>query len=88
MLYWVVAGALIASKDRGKSWTKLSDLKDGRFGPVFGKGADHLFVCGGLRIKQTDEKRYLAMLRGAARRGIRVGSLSTGSMSRPSTRTT
>jgi transcriptional regulator GlxA family with amidase domain len=41
-------------------------------------GADHLFVCGGLRIKQTDEKRYLAVLRGAVRRGIRVGSLSTG----------
>ena len=41
-------------------------------------GADYLFVCGGLRIKQADEKRYLAALRGAARRGIRVGSLSTG----------
>src|SRR5437868_4417331 len=41
-------------------------------------GADYLFVCGGLRIKEADEKRYFAVLRGAARRGIRVGSLSTG----------
>ena len=41
-------------------------------------GADYLFVCGGLRIKQADEKRYLAVLRQAARRGIAVGSLSTG----------
>jgi transcriptional regulator GlxA family with amidase domain len=41
-------------------------------------GAHYLFVCGGLRIKQADEKRYLALLRAAARRRIRVGSLSTG----------
>ena len=41
-------------------------------------GAHYLFVCGGLRIKQADEKRYLALLRAAARRGIRIGSLSTG----------
>src|SRR5262249_27864782 len=43
-LYWVVQGALIASSDRGKSWRKLSDLKDGRCGPVFGKTGKHLFV--------------------------------------------
>ncbi len=41
--------------------------------------ADFLFVCGGLRIREADEKRYLALLRQAARRRIRVGSLSTGS---------
>jgi transcriptional regulator GlxA family with amidase domain len=42
------------------------------------EGAHYLFVCGGLRIKQADEKRYLAALRNAGRRGIKVGSLSTG----------
>jgi transcriptional regulator GlxA family with amidase domain len=42
------------------------------------EGANYLFVCGGLRIKEADEKRYLALLRTAARRGIKVGSLSTG----------
>lgn len=42
------------------------------------ESAHYLFVCASLRIKQADEKRYLAVLRGAARRGIRVGSLSTG----------
>lgn len=41
-------------------------------------GAHRLFVCGGLDIQAADEKRYLATLRQAARRGIRVGSLSTG----------
>ena len=43
-LYWVVDGALIATKDQGKSWQKISDLKDGRFGPIFGKSAQQLFV--------------------------------------------
>ena len=43
-LYWVVEGALISTKDQGKSWQKISDLKAGRFGPIFGKTADHLFI--------------------------------------------
>lgn len=42
-------------------------------------GADYLFVCGGLRLKQEGEKRYLAILREAVRQGIPVGALSTGS---------
>lgn len=42
------------------------------------KGADYLFVCGGLRIKSLDERRYLSILRKAARAGTAVGALSTG----------
>lgn len=38
----------------------------------------YLFVCGGLRIQSVDERRYLSALRKAARGGIRVGALSTG----------
>jgi transcriptional regulator GlxA family with amidase domain len=41
--------------------------------------AEYFFVCGGLRIKEADEKRYLSVLRQAARKRIPVGSLSTGS---------
>lgn len=41
-------------------------------------GADYIFVCGGLRIQSADERRHLSVLRQAARRGIAVGSLSTG----------
>ena len=41
--------------------------------------ADFFFVCGGLRIREADEKRYLAVLRQAGRSRIPVGSLSTGS---------
>lgn len=43
-LYWLVEGALIATADKGESWRKVCDLKDGRYGPVFGKDARHLFV--------------------------------------------
>jgi transcriptional regulator GlxA family with amidase domain len=41
--------------------------------------AHAIFVCGGLRIAPKQVKRHVAVLRGAARRGIAVGSLSTGS---------
>jgi transcriptional regulator GlxA family with amidase domain len=42
------------------------------------EACDYLFVCGGLRIQSVDERRYLAVLRKAARGSIAVGSLSTG----------
>jgi transcriptional regulator GlxA family with amidase domain len=41
-------------------------------------GSHYFLVCGGLRVQSVDERRYLAVLRKAARSGIRVGSLSTG----------
>ena len=41
-------------------------------------GSQYFFVCGGLRIQSVDERRYLSILRKAARSGVRVGSLSTG----------
>ena len=43
-LYWLVDGALLATTDQGKSWKQLSELKDGRYGPVFGKEAREMFV--------------------------------------------
>jgi photosystem II stability/assembly factor-like uncharacterized protein len=54
-LYWVVEGALIASTDKGASWQKLGALKDGRFGPVFGKDARHLFVLTGAGIVESKD---------------------------------
>ena len=54
-LYWVVQGALIATTDRGQSWKKLSDLKDGRFGPIFGKDGKHLFVLTGSGIVESTD---------------------------------
>jgi photosystem II stability/assembly factor-like uncharacterized protein len=43
-VYWLVEGALLTTTDQGKTWKKVSDVKDGRFGPVFGKGEKQLFV--------------------------------------------
>jgi hypothetical protein len=43
-LYWLVDGALVATADAGATWKKVSDVKDGRYGPVFGKDAKRLFV--------------------------------------------
>ncbi len=43
-LYWLVEGALIASSDQGATWNKVADVKDGRYGPVFGRDAKQLFL--------------------------------------------
>ena len=42
-------------------------------------GADVLFICGGLRVGTGNERAYHALLRRAARLGIALGALSTGS---------
>ena len=46
-------------------------------GPAL-EGAETIFVCGGLRVRPPDERRHLAALRTAARRGVALGALSTG----------
>src|SRR5262249_53309413 len=43
-LYWLVDGSLIATTDQGKTWSKVSDVKDGAYGPVFGKDGKQMFV--------------------------------------------
>jgi hypothetical protein len=53
MLYWLVEGALLSTSDKGASWSKISDLKDGRFGPVFGKDGKHLLVLTGAGIIES-----------------------------------
>ncbi len=41
-------------------------------------GADIIFVCGGLPVRPQHERRYFGVLRRAVRRGVALGSLSTG----------
>jgi photosystem II stability/assembly factor-like uncharacterized protein len=54
-LYWLTEGALIRTTDAGKTWDKVCDLKDGRYGPVFGKDARRLFVLtGGGVVESAD----------------------------------
>ncbi|MGH7222178.1 MAG: WD40/YVTN/BNR-like repeat-containing protein, partial [Gemmataceae bacterium] len=54
-LYWLVEGALLSTTDKGEHWTKISDLKDGRFGPLFGKNGKHLFVLTGAGIVESSD---------------------------------
>ena len=52
-LYWLADGGLIRTTDRGETWTKLSAVKDGRYGPVSGKDAKHLFVLTGAGVVES-----------------------------------
>ena len=54
-LFWVVDGVLIASADKGKTWRKVSDLKGGRFGPIFGTSGKHLFVLTNTGIVESSD---------------------------------
>jgi photosystem II stability/assembly factor-like uncharacterized protein len=54
-LYWLVEGALIKTTDAGKSWDKVCDLKDGRYGPIFGKEAKQMFVLTGAGVVESTD---------------------------------
>ena len=43
-LYWLVEGALLRGTDTGARWEQVAEVKDARYGPVFGRDARHLFV--------------------------------------------
>jgi photosystem II stability/assembly factor-like uncharacterized protein len=53
--YWLVDGAIITSKDSGKTWDRLATIKNGQFGPVFGKDDKHMFVLTGAGIVMTTD---------------------------------
>ena len=55
VLYWLVDGALISTSDKGETWKKVCDLKDGRYGPVFGKDAKQMFVLTPAGILETTD---------------------------------
>ena len=52
-LYWLVEGALIATNDQGATWESVSEMKDARYGPVFGKDAKQMFVLTGAGIIES-----------------------------------
>jgi len=54
-LYWLVEGALISTADAGATWKKISDLRDARYGPVFGKDAKQMFVLTGAGIVESTD---------------------------------
>ena len=46
---------LIASADAGATWKKFGDIRDGRYGPVFGKDDKQLFVLTGAGIGESSD---------------------------------
>lgn len=54
-LYWLTDKDLIVSADQAQTWTKLSDLKDARYGPLFGQNDDHLFVLANSGILESKD---------------------------------
>ncbi|MDB5343660.1 MAG: hypothetical protein JWP89_2037 [Schlesneria sp.] len=63
-LFWLTTTGLISSADQGQSWKKLSELKDGICGPVFGKDAQHMFVLtsGGIRESKDGGTTWLSAI--------------------------
>jgi len=54
-VYWLADGALHKTADAGKTWAKLGAVKDGRYGPVFGKDAKQLFVLTGTGVVESTD---------------------------------
>ncbi len=54
-LYWLADGTLIKTTNKGEKWDKVCDLKDGRFGPVFGKDGKQMFVLTGAGVVETND---------------------------------
>lgn len=54
-LHWLAEGALYKTADKGATWQKVGAVKDGRYGPVFGKGAKHLFVLTGAGVVESTD---------------------------------
>jgi photosystem II stability/assembly factor-like uncharacterized protein len=54
-LYWLADGVLIKTTTKGEKWDKVCDLKDGRFGPVFGKDPKQMFVLTGAGVIETSD---------------------------------
>lgn len=44
VLYWLMEGTLLKGTEKGAKWEKVADVKNGRYGPVFGKDAKQMFI--------------------------------------------
>jgi photosystem II stability/assembly factor-like uncharacterized protein len=54
-LYWLAGGLLYRTADKGATWEKVGAVKDGRYGPVSGKDAKHLFVLTGAGVVESTD---------------------------------
>jgi photosystem II stability/assembly factor-like uncharacterized protein len=54
-LYWLVEGALLKGTDKGAKWEKVCDAQAGRYGPIFGKDAKHMFILTNAGVIETTD---------------------------------
>lgn len=54
-LYWIAENVLYKTTDLAATWNKVSEIKGGRYGPVFGKDAKHLFVMTNAAIHESTD---------------------------------
>jgi photosystem II stability/assembly factor-like uncharacterized protein len=55
VLFWLAEGALLKCTDKGAKWEKVSEVAGGRYGPIFGKDAKHLFVLTSAGILESTD---------------------------------
>jgi photosystem II stability/assembly factor-like uncharacterized protein len=54
-MYWLVDGAILVSGDKGETWEKRCEFKNGRYGPIFGKDGKHMLVLTNAEILETTD---------------------------------
>jgi photosystem II stability/assembly factor-like uncharacterized protein len=54
-VYWLTDGGLIRTMDTGQTWEKVSDVKDSRYGPVFGRDDKNLFLLTGAGVAESTD---------------------------------
>jgi len=68
---------LIASDDRGATWTQVADVKDGRYGPVFGADAKaHVRPHRGGRRRESRRRRHVVAALAAPKDLKGIGGLT------------
>jgi photosystem II stability/assembly factor-like uncharacterized protein len=55
VVYWLTEGTLVRTADTGKTWEKVGEVKDGRYGPIFGKDVKHLFILTGAGVAESTD---------------------------------
>ena len=75
-LYWLTDAGLIHTTDAGKTWEKVGDVKDGRYGPIFGKDAKQMFVLTAAGVAESTDGGATWSKPVAPPKGVEVAQLT------------